>query len=371
MKRRTFIRMGLIAIPIASTIIACENKPTPSTTQTATQSPTAASQVIKIGSILTLTGSAASIGQEILAGQKLAVEYWNAKGGTKVELVSEDSKNQPKDGLSAFQSLKARGYRIFTANGSGVSLALKPEINENESTLISLAAHPSITDPVKAGVFRYSSTAIGEAKVLLEWIKKSGSKDTVVIFHSVDDYGVAFAKAMEANLKTANIPTVVKGYRKEDLPEMRSLVQSALPTEKYIPIVVGTGQPMAQVISVIRTLRYQGIILANIGFALTGVQKQLGIEAGKVAYISLDISKTADTEWLEKEYNKIFNRELTPDAAIGFNSISLMVTACKKVKSSHPIKINPVLLEVAADYFSVKEAITNNEIIVGVKISEA
>jgi branched-chain amino acid transport system substrate-binding protein len=367
MKRRTFIQIGLIAIPIAGGIVACNDQPKPQPTPT--QSAAGFDQIIKIGSVLTLTGAAALLGKEMQAGQKLAADYWNSKGA-KVELVFEDSKNQPKDGLSGFQSLKARGVKLFTANGSGVCLAIKPEIKESEATFLAMAAHPAITAPVAGGVFRYSTTALGEAEALFKWIQKSGSKDTVLIFHSADDYGVAFANALQASLKTANMTYVVKPYRKEDVPEMRSLVQSSLPQSGYLPVVIGAGQPMAQVITVLRSLGYQGTVLANLGYALTGVQKQLGAEAGKVAYIEVDLPKNADLDEGAKLYKTAFSKEMTPDAAGGFNVISLLVTTCQKLKTVEPSKLNPEFLNVAKSYLNTIETISSNEIVVGVRVRD-
>jgi ABC-type branched-subunit amino acid transport system substrate-binding protein len=367
MKRRTFIRMGLIAVPVAGGIIACNQIQNPQ--PTGMTSPPSSDLSIKIGSILTLTGPAALLGQEMQVGQKLAAEYWKAKG-VNVEIVFEDSKNQPKDGLSAFQSLKARGIKLFTVNGSGVALAIKPEIKESESTLLALAAHPGITAPVQPGVFRYSTTAVGEAAALFAWIQKSGSKDTVLIFHSADDYGLAFANALQASLKTANIPMVVKPYRKEDVPEMRSLVQSTVLQGAYLPVVVGAGQPMAQVITVLRSIGYQGTILANIGYAITGVQKQLGAQAGKVAYIEADLPKNPDLEAGGKQYKASLNKEITPDAAIGFNAVSLLVSACQKLNASAPDKLNLELSQISTLYFNLKDQATNNEVAIEVKIRE-
>lgn len=361
MNRRTLLRLLFTAGIVTSTVIACN--------QTNNQGSNP-DEKLRIASILTLTGPAGQIGQEILTGQKLAVQYWNSKPGTKVELISEDSKNQPKDGLSAYQSLKARGYNFFTVNGSGVALAIKGEINEKEATLLALAAHPGITDPAKPGVFRYSSTATGEANTLTDWIQKSANEQTVVLFHSADEYGLAFANAMKASLKSVSKNIVIKEYRKEDVPQMRSLVQSALPKEAYLPVVVGVGQPMAQAITVLRTLGYQGPVLVNVGYALTGVQQQLGAQAGKIVYLTLDVNKSSDMEWVVKEYEKMNNRPLTPDAAIGFNSISLIVSASKNLNSVSPSQINPQLGAQAQSYLETKESVLNNEILVKVKVNE-
>ena len=368
MKRRTFIQLGLIAVPVAGGIIACDN--TPKTQPKPTQSAAGFDQLIKIGSVLTLTGAGAQVGQEILAGQKLAVEYWKTKG-IQVQLFSDDSKNTPKDGLSAFKALKARGLNFFVANSSGVSLALKPEINDTQDTLLALAAHPAITSPLKSSVFRYSNTAADEAKTLVEWIEKASVKNTVIIFHSADEYGIAFNNSLQASLKKLGIPNAAKAYRKEDIPEMRSLVQSALPQSTYLPVVVGSGQPMTQVITVLRTLGCDSEILTNIGFALTGVKQQLGSQAGKIVYVELDLPANPDLAEGAKQYFKSFNKEITPDAQIGFNTISLLAKVCQKFKTIESSKINIELLKTATSYFSPNSEFSNNEIVVKVKLYEA
>jgi ABC-type branched-subunit amino acid transport system substrate-binding protein len=360
MKRRSLLKWGLTAGAVAAGLVGIK------TLNRGAEDAGA----IKIASILTLTGPAGQIGQEILNGQKLAVEYWNTKPGAKVELVAEDSKNVPKDGLSAFQSLKARGFRLFTTNGSGVSMAIKPEIKPEESLLLAMAAHPGLTSPVQPGVFRYSNTATDEARTLVEWIKKSGLKQTVLVFHSADDYGAAFAKGVEESLKPLGLKVVLKDYRKEDVPQMKSLVQAALPKENYLPIVVGVGQPMAQAIAGLRTLEYKGPILTNVGYALTGVAQQLGAQAGKIVFLTLDVTKTADFGWAEQEYKKRFGKDISADAAIGFNSVSMLVAAVRGLKTDDGAKLNDGFANQIQQYFGLQEKLVNSEVPTKVKTNE-
>lgn len=359
MKRRSFIQLSLLVSITTLATIACD------------QFSSNNNQPIKIGSILTLTGPAGLIGQEILAGQKLAVDYWNSKEGAKIQFVSQDSKNQPKDGLSAYQALKAQGYNFFIANASGVALAIKAEVKGEQDTFIALAAHPRITDPVQSGVFRYSNTATGEAKALSDWIseKSKSSAKKVVLFHSADDYGYAFNKAMTADMARSDFKVVSREFRPEDVSNMRSLVQAILPKEPYIAVVVGAGQPMAQVISVLRTLGYQGSILANVGYALTGVQKSLGKDASNIVYLTLDVNQNKDTEWANQEYKKLYKKDITPDAIIGFNSVSLIVMTAKELKEINPSQVNQNLLSKAESYLGQVQP-SNNEIVIKVKTNE-
>src|SRR5213594_1063425 len=113
-------------------------------------------QIVKVGSILALTGPAGLIGQELLAGQKLGVEYWSSRSQFPIAFIFEDSKASPRDGLSAFKSLQARGYAFLIANISGVALAIKPEVNPTEVSFLAIASHPGIAEPAQPGVFLYS-----------------------------------------------------------------------------------------------------------------------------------------------------------------------------------------------------------------------
>lgn len=360
MRRRSILKLGLMTGAVASGLVGCDWM----------RQQGGGAETIKIASILTLTGPAGQIGQELLNGQKLAVEYWNTKPGAKVELVAEDSKNLPKDGLSAFQSLKARGFKLFTTNGSGVSMAIKPEIKPEESLLLAMAAHPGLTSPIQPGVFRYSNTATEEAKTLVEWIQKSGLKHPVVVFHSADDYGAAFAKALQDSLKPLNLLVLVKDYRKEDVPQMKSLVQATLPKEFFLPVVVGVGQPMAQAIVALRTLEYKGPILTNVGYALTGVAQQLGAQAGKIVFLTLDVTKTADFSWAEREYKKKFSKDISPDATIGFNSVSMIVSAVRNLKTDDSTKLNVGFSNQVQQYFGFQESLVNSEVPTKVKANE-
>lgn len=328
-------------------------------------------QKIMIASILSLTGPAGLIGQEILAGQKIAVDYWNSLEGPRVEFIAEDSKGLPKEGLSAYHSLNSRGYSYFIANISGVTLGIKPEIQADKTTLLAIASHPAVTSPAKHGMFRYSQTAQEEARILSDWIiKYNNSKQIVVLFHSANDYGQAFSDIMKTILIQSEIDMLSSQYRVEDISNMRSLMHSVLPNSSYLPVVVGAGHPMAQIISTLRIMGYQGPILANIGYALTGVREQLAGEEGKILYLTLNVCQNKHTLWATKRYNRLYGKEISPDALIGFNSVSIIVTTCRSLKKISPIDVNRLLPEQTSIYFEEKKAISNNEIIVKVRMNE-
>jgi ABC-type branched-subunit amino acid transport system substrate-binding protein len=321
---------------------------------------------VNVASILSLTGPAGQIGQEVLAGQELAVEYWNSREGPSVNLISRDSKGLPKNGLSAFRSLRAQGYENFVANISGVALSIKPEIND-ESMLLAIASHPRVTSPANQNVIRYSQTAEEEAKTLSDWISSNdASSAKVVVFHSSDEYGYAFAEAMRREMPS---DSVLSQEYSGQTSNIRSLVQGITPQSAYIPVVVGAGQPMAQVIKALRTSGYEGPILSNIGYALTGVKENLQGEEGEVLYTTLDVETNALTEQAARGYKKKYGRSITPDALIGFHSVSLIVSGYKKLDSPTPSQMSEEISSVASSYFETSQDSSDQEIVVGVQVN--
>lgn len=70
------------------------------------------SSPIKVAALLNLTGDAAAWGENAQKGIQLAVEQINKKGGINgrlIEVIYEDTAGDPKQAVSAFQAILARG----------------------------------------------------------------------------------------------------------------------------------------------------------------------------------------------------------------------------------------------------------------------
>ena len=294
---------------------------------------------LRIASVLALTGPAGHIGAEIQRGQQLAEAFWDSKG-VSLDIKYQDCKGLPKEGLTAFQSVRLQGYRLVIAHTSGVSLAIKAQVDPSKEFVLALGSHPAITSPPNPSVYLYSQTVSGEVSALLDWLDHHPEFDHMpaVLIHSEDDYGKAFADLARNRLGDSR-QLIVASYRNDDLPDMRTFLAANLPAGSFIPIVVGSGKPMGQVIATLRERGYNGAILTNIGYALTGVKDNLGADAGNIVYLMLEVKKGKYTHWAAINYRKRFNKDITPEAIIGFNSISLLA---KAVGNSPDVSITDV-----------------------------
>ncbi|WP_419887698.1 ABC transporter substrate-binding protein [Neobacillus niacini] len=159
--KKTFILLFLI---FALVLTGCSSNQS-STNSKGKKSEGDQKEAIKIGFIGALSGAVGGVGQDMLKGAELAVEIINEEGGIngqQVELLSKDTKGNPKDGIQAVRDLTQEGVKIFTGVvSSGVALALPPVL-EQEDALIMIAAagDDAITgENFSPNVFRISDNA--------------------------------------------------------------------------------------------------------------------------------------------------------------------------------------------------------------------
>jgi neutral amino acid transport system substrate-binding protein len=162
------------------------------------------SKGLKIGSLLSNTGDAASIAQPLPIAIKMAVDTVNTCGGINgapVTLISEDDQSDPSAGASAMTKLtevdKVAG--VVGAWGSGVSTAAADVATKNKVMIVSPGStSPVFTDRAKAGKYQgfWARTAppdTYQAKAMAQLAFKKGFKKVATIAIN-NDYGVGFEK---------------------------------------------------------------------------------------------------------------------------------------------------------------------------------
>lgn len=98
--------------------------------------------VIKIGAILPLTGSASYAAEFMKKGLDLAVKELNNVSNFKYEIIYEDSKALPKDGLIAYTKLRSQNINFIVCAISSVGMAIAPKTNNEDVILFGTAIVP-------------------------------------------------------------------------------------------------------------------------------------------------------------------------------------------------------------------------------------
>ncbi len=185
-----------------------------SCTQVANQPSTTPSSEIKIGVLFPMTGDAASYGEKGKKAIELATAEINAKGGRKVIPIFEDSRAEPKTGVTAAQKLidVDKTPVIIGDVVSSVTLAIAPIAEKGQVVVIApTSSAPAITNAGKY-IYRVWPSDLVEGTKIAELAAQKGFKN-VAILHLNNDYGSSIASIFKKTLETkGGKVTLNEGY---------------------------------------------------------------------------------------------------------------------------------------------------------------
>jgi branched-chain amino acid transport system substrate-binding protein len=128
----------------------------------------AASEPLRMGSVLSVTGPAAFLGEDMKAGLQLAVDEINQAGGIsgrKVEWTFYDAESQTQKAISETRRLISQDRVEFIVSGgnmSGIALAMAPITEAAKIPFISSEGALAIVTPVKERQWVFKSTVDDE-----------------------------------------------------------------------------------------------------------------------------------------------------------------------------------------------------------------
>lgn len=145
-----------------------------------------ASDTIKIGTFLAVTGPASFLGYPELKTLQMYVEKLNAEGGLlgkKVELIHYDSTGNAQKARTFVKRLidVDKVDLIIGGSTSGTSLAVIPIVQSAQVPFISLAAAVAIVEPVKKWVFKTPHTDRMAVEKIFEDMRARGYKKIALI----------------------------------------------------------------------------------------------------------------------------------------------------------------------------------------------
>ncbi len=162
--------------------------------------------VIKIGVILPLTGGAADIGEYSRQGLEMAVDEINRSGGVKgkkVVVFYEDSANESRKAMSAFQKLKdINNVHFFITSLSQSALPISEyQKNTSSDTLLfaTIISKSGFAD-ASHNIFRLCNTASHEGELLGCFLIKEKSLRNVCFYSSNDEYGKDTCNALQNSI---------------------------------------------------------------------------------------------------------------------------------------------------------------------------
>lgn len=288
-------------------------------------------EVVKIGAVLPLTGNIAFLGESGKNGLLLAEQFINEndllKDNKKVKFVFSDGMGIPKNSINALQYLlDTEKINIIFSIVSSVDVSFIPIQKEKQFLFLSHATHPSLSG-VDSLFFRHSPTVNQEVELIKKYIGKNAG--TTVILNSSDDYGFSFVEQMTF-LDFIN-PQNTFAFNATD-QDFRSICLKALQKKPSKVVVCGNGRDLYRIINILQEQGYRNEIITTLGFKVGGAFEQIK-KTAEFTYIDFkETSISYKYKAILDIYKKRFNKEMTINEMIFFNSALLIVEAMNKSK---------------------------------------
>ncbi|MBN2323367.1 MAG: ABC transporter substrate-binding protein [Spirochaetes bacterium] len=280
---------------------------------------------IRVGAIISLTG-AASTHVEVRDSLLLAAEEINAGGGIngrRIELIIEDSKTDPDEGVKAFNRIEEKyAPDFYISTLSSVSLALLPLAEKHQVVLVALVTAASEITKNTEWVFRYWTTAESETVPVMSMLKNLGVKKLGILYLN-DPFGISvFSKLKEEFEKTGGEVQSVS-FEKNDTvfsPQIRKLAgNEAIYT-------VGLVEHTKNAIQQLRKEGYNGHILCISGSIhpmVTAQPESQGVLLPAPMIFNPNYVYARD---LRDAYEKRYGRQLTAQSAVGYDLLRMLAS---------------------------------------------
>lgn len=311
-------------------------------------------EVIKIGGIGPLTGSASTYGNSVKEGASLLIKEINDAGGIngkQIELIFEDDSATPDGAMQAFNKLVDKDGVAAILGGvtSGATLAIAKNATERQIPMLTpTGTEPSITNEGGEYMFRGCFIDSFQGELLGKYtVKNLGKKTAAVLYNAGSDYSIGIAKAYKETLEK-NGGTVVEylSYNDGDTDFKAQLtkIKGSNPDVIVLPDyynVVGLIAKQARDISITSQL------LGGDGWESEELVSIGGEAVNGALYINHYYS--GDTSELVKNfvnsYKSQYNKEPDAFAALAYDSAKVLVEAIKNANSTDGAAIKDALIK--------------------------
>lgn len=311
--KKLFIK-AFIAIAIVIFILSC-NK---------------ASERIKIGVVLELTGASSVHGQDALAAIQMALEKVNNNGsinGKKIEIVVEDNASQPSQTVEAVEKL-INVNKVLIIIGpitSAGTLAGAPIADKNKTILFSpTAASPKIFG-ISPYCYRIGLMTVPQGGKMADYCFNDVGIKNMGILAMNDETGTAYADDFQKSFEKLGGKIVLRlEYNKTDI-DFRTLLTNLKKSKIDYLYVTAVPRTMGYIIRQSTELSYKPHFYANAGIEGEDLITIAGSAADGIIFTGL----SPDTSFINKFIQKT-NRQPSICAPQSYDAFNIVINAIKE-----------------------------------------
>jgi branched-chain amino acid transport system substrate-binding protein len=297
----------------------------------------AESQPIKLGAILSLTGSAAQYGKWSQNGIELALSEVNQAGGIngrQLQIIYEDDGTDPASAVSAAQKLISIDHvsAIIGPLTSSSVLAAAPVAEANHTVLLSpCASSPKITGAGQY-IFRNWPSDNFEGGAMAEFLANQLHAKTVVVAAMNNEYGLGLKgvfihRATELGLKILDVLSFEQGAT--DLRAQAARIAELKPDVVYAP---GHGKEVATLIRQCREIGVKSVFASSVAFESPDVFTVAGSAADGTYYTAPAFNPDSENSVVKKfreAYEARYHAKPEVFAAHAYDAVNILSTALR------------------------------------------
>lgn len=302
---------------------------------------------IRIGVILSQTGTVGEYGQHALHAVQLGVEEINSRGGLnnlKIEITTEDAKSEPKESISAYQKIVSTdGIKLIIGDlYSSTSLAMAPLAEKDKVVLLAPgASNPKFRD-MGDYIFRNWVSDNFDGQALADYAYSKLKANSVSVIYQQVDYTTGLANAFRDRLMSLGGRVPPMETVSTDAPEARQVVAKILSGNPSTVYVCASSKETGSVVKYLRENKFRGQILANLTVESPEFRKLSGGQTDGIIFSTPAFDPDDATPRIRafaQSYEKKFGTK--PDAAAGhaYDAVYIMAEAIKKSKSTDPTEV--------------------------------
>jgi branched-chain amino acid transport system substrate-binding protein len=313
---------------------------------------------IRIGSVLSVTGPAAFLGDPELKTLQLYIERINAQGGVigrKLELIHyDDGGDANKANNFAKRLLDAdKVDLIIGGTTTGSTMAMAPLVDKAGIPFISLAGGVVVIDPVKKWVFKTPHTDRMAAQKVFADMKKRGISK-VALLSETSGFGQSGRKETQSVASQYGIELVAdETYGPKDADVTAQLVKIKNAPGVQAVFIFGLGQGPAVVTKNytqlgIKVPQYQSHGVASDEYIKLAGASAEGVRLPSPALLIANSLPASDSQKaIVVDYDKVYQERYkeAPSTFGGYalDALMLAVDAIKRAGSADPEKVRQEL----------------------------
>ena len=245
---------------------------------------------IKVGAMIPLTGSGATVGESGQIGVELAVRNINAAGGIagrKIQLVIADYQTEATVGVSEAKRLvhQEKIELLIGPTYSQVTLAVLPILNEAKIPSINVSGSEKLTPEVGPYAFSMLANAEAQSKLMVDYAIKVLKIKSAAILTDTGAQAKTAVEAMKAELAARNIKLAGAQeyqYRQADMtPQLLALRRGS---PEVILLFTSNGEDTGNMVKSLNELGWSIKVVGSFGATFSGPALKI---AGKDAYKNL------------------------------------------------------------------------------------